>query len=543
MGQRLPGLSQGWADLVVAGHDKRYAGERAANERKRQNISDIGSIVGGAIAESRARSRTEKMRADENARSDAIRREGYARQDARYAVEDARHALSDQDRRDATVYKVLGEKHAELMSQYAAGDSSVAGEIESVERSRALVEGRMVGSAQKFASKNPDYGCADGTCTLPKNPVVDGRTDFQRDVPTMANDDQAREDLGYRPDGSRQPRWNDAVPKPGPTGSISTPSVSPVDPSRGPLDEAVIERARAESRKARAEKRAEELNARLKKPFSSMLARNAAVVEAANATAEAERANVDAGLAGAKSKMVEAEEAAKRTERVSAQRADEKRQQLRVSRINEFRTKLGAYGIRPTSEDMKRIEPDLSNPNNEIVDVDALIEKHFPGAKSAHESKHAKPSADRRTPEEQAKYEADLEVARKASGSPKASKPKDDDTLTKAEDADLSARQKAADAAEKDAVAALDEARRLAGDRKMNYSDPLYEELADAIDAAKSKSKAVRDEAESVAKARLVEAEEREDMADDERAAFDRLTPKQKREYIAGRRERKGRGG
>lgn len=563
MGQRLPGLPQGWAELVVAGNDKRYAGERAKNERTRQNISEIGSVIGGAISESRAQARMDRIRKEEIARQDAIRREQYARQNARYAVEDARHALSDQDRKDAAVYKILSERRASIAERAVLGDTSAIAELESVDGTIATVQDRLVTSAANYAQKTMDIGggaCADGTCSLPKRTVSSPGA-----PPPGANDGASFYDLtrgakrneGYIPPAGYEIGPYGAVPsasKAAPTGpsivptmgrgassgGISVPATSPVPGAervKTPLDRAAIEKAKAESEKARATAEVSAAAARLKQPFHSALALEQARVNYKTALAALERANVTAGLASADFDVTK-----KRMDEASAAevaRAKDAKDILerRMSSANEIRMRMRAYGVKPTSEQMKAMEADLANPNVVVKDPDVFIEAHFPGSKAAHDAKYAKPSADKRTPEEQAKYEADLEVARKNAGSPKASKPeKPDDTLSNAED---DADKAALALAEEDAREAY-HAIEAFGDKPQTDS-PEYKAAVKAHEDTTAKVRAAKQGMVSRAEFRRIEAATRSEMGDEERTMFDRLTPSQKREYVAALRERKAR--
>lgn len=384
--------------------------------------------------------------------------------------------------------------------------------------------------------KPADGSCEGGTCTLPTRgsaPMAGGKTDFERDLPGMAGDDKAREDLGYRPDGSRQPRWDAAPPAKtdylGKAG-ISAPPTSPIAPTAkapsvtGSGLDAEIELVAA------AKSRLDRIQDELKK-VRSIDRKRALDREETTATADLRRAEVAFELSRAKYAKDGAAAVALATEK-------RKEHEARVSSVNEMRVKMRSYGIKPTSEQMKAMESDLSNPNLMLKDPDAFIESHFPGARSAWEAKNAKPSADKRTPEEQARYEADLEEARKKVGSPKASKPekpeKPDDTLSKAEDDADKAALALAEEDERGAYNAIE----ALGDKTDSAE---YNALVKAHDAATAKVREAKQGMVSRAEFRRIEAATRSEMGDEERSMFDRLTPSQKREYVAALRERKAR--
>ena len=230
MGQRLPELSQSWAELAARGYDKTADAARIRASGK--------AALGQGIANGLASITTAMLRKKENARADSIRAEANARQDARYAVSDARDAAHDardverdQRSRDEFMLRYTEGKKGELTERIRAGDVTAQEEFAQNERvAQTLTARLMAHQSNVMPSANSQAPSMPGVEHLPDgsvrvNPVDDSSVPPPR--PTT------------KAPGCRKGEACDVGVGGGDKNSIAVPATSPVDTKRAALGSAM----------------------------------------------------------------------------------------------------------------------------------------------------------------------------------------------------------------------------------------------------------------------------------------------------------------
>lgn len=184
--------------------------EANASSRFASTLLGAGQAIGGGLKDKRLEAES-KRRFDAN-QADELRRETAAntRSDREFDLRRREFDLRAQERQaDDTALMDLVTNGSEKAQAEYASTGQVSPETSTLLQQGSDALGGPEATQGRLSLRAEKAGCAGGTCALPGAPKGDGKTDFQRDVPMYANDPQAQEDLGYRPDGSRQPRWND----------------------------------------------------------------------------------------------------------------------------------------------------------------------------------------------------------------------------------------------------------------------------------------------------------------------------------------------